>query len=697
MKTINRFFYAIFIATFWVSSSSGQEMTRVEKLAEEQGYGYKTANLYELKELLKNSKLQSQLSEFGCSVRIPLFYSVASPQIVAYLHQNGFDLSSEWNRLIRSLSPEEKKEMIQNKRMSMQFTQGLLQIREKIKAIFHLGTPVPALSTPEWRHFIALASLLIIRSTGMEDKTGVTNAGRNVSIKNVSPVLSETLAGMGEVVASYFSEKSMSQRLFADDPNLFALPLTPVLIQEMVTSSLRPIEAVVHTTEQSGPTPGCISFNCGYDVVECKGRSDMYYYFCSRGGHAVLANGVEHLPENCRIAIKMVAQAIEHLYHKAMDIELLVTKNPDNTRVIHLVQARPINRPKQTRQPDFIANIFEIPQEQILRAETIVAAGSYIRSITKAQQVIVAASLKDAENKYLFDTPDKEAIQAIIVEDEAEHNSHEATTFESCSLLVMCVRDRQQLIPFIEFGSFVLDPQQGAIVTTAGPSIVVNVGFITHPMVCHVSIEPSHATQSFDLKDYFPKSDLNTLFTRIKRSEEQEAIRSLSSLLVRLEQEKNRLQKMDKDQNGFVIDALEHLENLQTFARKKACDALEFLKLPANDLKRLAAIKPLEALFFQKEDPEIESSYSVQSVLEKYHRQMSFFELGILQIAYKKRRRLDILFNWLCYVEHDCSGDWDLKLSRKQVPFIACSPNRCGSFCSGIDLLGHFRGYPFSQ
>jgi len=629
MKTINRFFYAMIIATFLVSSSFAQETTirSIEKIAEEQGYGYKIANLCELNELLNHSDLQSQLFNLRCSVRVPTFFGIASSQIVAYLHQNGFDLSSEWNQLIGSLSREEKNEMIRNKRMSMQFAQGLQRFQEKIKTIFHLGTPCEALSTPEWHYFIANESFLIVRSTGLEDKIGLTNAGGNVSIKHVSSALSDTLAAMGEVVASYFSEKSISQRLLSDDTNLFILPLTPVLIQEMVIGSPRPIEAVVHTTEQSGPTPGCTSFNCGYNVVDSQSRSDMYYYFCSGSGHAVLANQVEHLSESCRLAIKIVAQAIEEHYTQAMDVELLITKNLDDTHVIHLVQARPINRPIQNRKPDFIANVIDLPIDRILRAETIVAAGSFTRSIASPEQVIVASTLKEAENKYLFETTKKEAISAVIVEGEAEPNSHEATTFAGCGILVMCVRDHEQLRSFIEFGSFVLDPQQGAIVTTDGASVIVHEGFISHPMACHVTIEPAHATLSFDPKNYFPECNINILFARIKRSNEQEAVRSLSSLLYRLELEKNLLQQRAKEQEiRFVNDALEQLKALYAFAEKKACDALEFLKLPANDLKRLAAIKPIEALYFQEEDQELENSYSLQSILCKYRRRMSFFE-----------------------------------------------------------------------
>lgn len=74
---------------------------------------------------------------------------------------------------------------------------------------------------------------IIVRSTGKEDSETNTNAGGNASIPFIRPDPVEISKAMGEVIQSYFGEKSILQRLAARDCSIFDEQLfIPVLIQK---------------------------------------------------------------------------------------------------------------------------------------------------------------------------------------------------------------------------------------------------------------------------------------------------------------------------------------------------------------------------------------------------------------------------------------------------------------------------------
>lgn len=591
---------------------------RLKMTADE--YGYKTANLYELNRILP--EFETKLAPMGIQVRIPPFYPLSSEQIVCFLRENGLDIKQTWDELVISLTFDEKMKMALQKQIPETLSRRLEEIRKNIETIFD-HPQFSTIVTSDFLEFIPTSSSWIVRSSGMEDRIGLTNAGGNESIKHVAPHLQELFSAMGKVVSSYFSEKSIRQRLLADDPSILFLPITPVLIQEMVKSAKRPLEAVVHTTEQLGPTPNLVSINCGYDVVDSKGRADLYYYYPSGVGHAVLAKDIDHLEENCRIAIAAIAEAIESHFQRATDIELLVTTSEDGACTIHLVQARPLNRPQLCASPSYLSNLSLVPQEQIGHVDTIVAAGSYVRTITNRMELIVAKTLKEAEEQFLYQTPNMQAVQAIIIQSEAEPNSHEATTFACSGKLVMRMEELEKLNSFIEGGPFYLDPQQGLIVKKRGV-VFESLGFITHPMQERVSIEPSRDVFSptFDISENHPQEDIPSLFTRLKQAGEIESVSTLSSLLFRLKKEVAFLQSVKR--TPASMDALQKMESLYRFAREKAAGCIPVLANPPYDLNRLAAIKPIEALFVQNEDPHLENCYSWMSILQKYQIRSAF-------------------------------------------------------------------------
>ncbi len=582
----------------------------LQKKAQE--YGYKSANLYQLSDLIENRDLHSELSLLGIKLRIPPFCPISSSQILSFLIKNGLDLKQQWAKIIDNLSIVERSKIIQNRQISEKWANALNDLKGKIKNRFNHPKDISSVACQSFFQCLDLGSTLIVRSTGMEDQIDLSNAGGNESIKHVRANRDDLFSAIGEVVASYFSEKSISQRLLALDPTIFDLPIIPVLIQEMV--GCNPLEAVIHTTEQSGPTPTLSSFNCGYGIVNSQRQSDLYYYFPSGIGHAVLAKDIPHLSINERKAIHRIGQVIESYYNRPTDIELLVTKEEGSFSTIHLVQARPIHRSNST-EPTYLSSLGN--KKNVFFAETVVAAGCYVRFISTREECIFAKTLKEALEYFLFKIADKDRIKAIIVEREAEPNSHEASTFASLGKAVFCIKKRS---PILEWNSFYLDPQQGAIVKADG-SIEYSQGFVTHPIPLRVSIEPFNSVPfPFAIVEYEPKNTQETLFQMLKSSEEKKAIYALSSLLFRLQ--KNLTQSAPL--TAAHVDFAQKMDSLSQFARKKALDLLSFLKLPPYDLKRLAAIKPIEALFIQEEDPAFDRCYSLQSVLKKHEKRLKF-------------------------------------------------------------------------
>lgn len=78
--------------------------------------------------------------------------------------------------------------------------------------------------------------MIIVRSTGKEDTEDNSNAGGNESIPFIAADPMHISTTIGRVLASYFGEKSVSQRLLAGDKSLLTeeIPFLPVLLQTMV-------------------------------------------------------------------------------------------------------------------------------------------------------------------------------------------------------------------------------------------------------------------------------------------------------------------------------------------------------------------------------------------------------------------------------------------------------------------------------
>ncbi|OGI09952.1 MAG: hypothetical protein A2Y40_01810 [Candidatus Margulisbacteria bacterium GWF2_35_9] len=503
-------------------------------IAQVQGYGYKTANLDKLSNLVQNSELQTKLKHLGCTAQVPAFMGIASPDIVAYLGAHGINLTFEWAKIVETIPSDIQLNAFETKKLPEHFTQATQVLGQQLKTFFdqqaadfnvgffekcrqYFFGSSSFFTDKKFLHFLEAAQkngqTLIVRSTGMEDKKDLANAGGNDSIKNVQPTIPDVFKAMGQVIASYFSDKSFSQRLAAGDQTIFTLPPTPVLLQVMVTTPQRPVECVIHTTES--PTPKLASLNCGYSVVD-SGPADLCFHFHTGQGHCIRINTIEHLPNTVRQALTELARHIEQHYQRPTDIELLVTQR-DGKYVISIVQARPINLPKNQNQPSFVTNLTTIPAENKINGETIVPAGSMVKKINNQNQLIIAQDLDSALEIYLGSTQDKDAVQAIIVKGHAEPNSHPATTFASEGKLVMIANDYEKLSQWhAQACNLYLDPQQGLIINANEQAITINNGYTAHPMPKHITIESvPHIEVPFTVKDYLPIGGIGSMMAWI--------------------------------------------------------------------------------------------------------------------------------------------------------------------------------------
>ncbi len=81
-------------------------------------------------------------------------------------------------------------------------------------------------------------STLMVRSSGEEDSVELANLGRNESIAAVEPDPKNISAAIGKVGASYFSEKSLAQRLLSRRSDITKPDFIPVLLQRMVVEPI---------------------------------------------------------------------------------------------------------------------------------------------------------------------------------------------------------------------------------------------------------------------------------------------------------------------------------------------------------------------------------------------------------------------------------------------------------------------------
>ncbi len=325
------------------------------------------------------------------------------------------------------------------------------------------------------------SALLMVRSTGKEDTADIANPGGNESIPAVALEEKAITKAVGDVVISYFSDKSLMQRLLSGD-NITEPPFMPVLIQRMIgesfnlkaTKNKHIVKSGVMYAQKNGIriqlAPGH-----GELVVNSKGTFDSYlvtnenvvYPEIYRKPHRLVPKLISEngkmvtrlelhknsktlsdspsLSLNTALAIAKVGRHIYKHFDMPMDIEFVYDER-DNT--LNLVQARPIPKGDvkavipSAIAPEKLPDIKK--HSEIQNAFIITPAGYATHVITDKNQVIVADTIEQALTQYLkpqANFPTK----IVIVKEIAPATSHAAAQFSTKAIPVFSVDDLQSV------------------------------------------------------------------------------------------------------------------------------------------------------------------------------------------------------------------------------------------------------------
>jgi hypothetical protein len=486
---------------------SGRVADMVNDYAVGQGYGYKTANLVELKMLTEafNTYKRTPL------LAVPEFKGIASAQIKKVLRDVGFDCAARWAEVVAKLASDTM--------TTKTFSPAFLAARETFSTEFQAAWQrvVGAYAAQEATRLntffatdgldelvasvTAAGSRFMVRSTGKEDTAELANAGGNESIANVAPDVPALLEAIGSVVLSYFGLKSLTQRLSLGDETV-KLPevFTPVLLQTMVGEGAHDAQpprcGVMFTQEAEGAiqqdgatynTTGITLIQAAYGhnegVVNSIIPVDTYYVMDKPDSdevsvYPVVRNKIDRLvPQpggmvrivNSKqlaktsaltraeiMTLKEFAWALEAYYDCAMDVEFVVKDGR-----VFIVQARPIVHKPRDLEPSYVVNTETLTS---VKGSTIGAAGGAVRIITQSAQILVAPTIGSALDAYLKSSFNRAAVQAIVVGAMAPSTSHEATTFRNEGKPVLYIPDYERLKPMLDEGiTLLVSPQQNAV------------------------------------------------------------------------------------------------------------------------------------------------------------------------------------------------------------------------------------------
>lgn len=511
------------------------------------GYGYKTANLMLLTELVQKIGWQSIT---GLKIEIPEFVGISTWEIKNYLQSKMINVDDLWQELIKKFFPDGSfitqtasdgaeefipqgsfADAFDKKEFPHGFLEELKKIEETVKNAFTdftelktflVQTSPPDAKTSQQKLNELIAKLtsnnekFMVRSTGKEDTDKLANAGGNESIANVNPEDNDLINALGEVIASYFSAKSVKQRLGARDISLFKdEPFIPAVFQRMVgetrggqeddTKEKRaaiPRCGVMFTEETEGSlsklgnktkTSGITVIQASYGhnegVVNSIVPVDTYYIDLYGYIYSILVSKkiriIPLIPDptqtnpkklgptvnsaeladtsalNSRdvATLKMLALLLEHYYQKPMDVEyarLLDT--------LYIVQARPIVHNPHQPKACYLTDLSTFDEK--ITGSSIGVAGGKLRILKNLNQCVIKPNMSDALTTYQDPAVTKPTmIECIIVGEPAPITSHEATTFRGELKPVLYVKDFATIEQWLTAGKkIVVDMQQNTVV-----------------------------------------------------------------------------------------------------------------------------------------------------------------------------------------------------------------------------------------
>lgn len=501
------------------------------------GWGYKSANLTRLQAFSQEVSLRCST----CVVAVPEFLPIGDFEMQRYVCAQYPQLMDDWKRFLGSFPSTGGKIDPATATLSPDGAKILNEIRSKIAECF---TQRPY-NTPQLQAWLAKNNpeFVIIRSTGKEDSDTNSNAGGNASIPFVKATSSAISAAMAEVLASYFSEKSILQRMAAKDETLFQEELfLPVLIQNMVGERVHGAPSLpeevprsgVMFTRSTGTAEGlteiCVGLGNNEGIVSSSVTTDRClidshggvakavlskntrfvaheetdgHYSCEpiRNDDALLRQSPA-LPDGVARDMKQLADFFScEVYGstsepKALDIEFSMMACPGMAKpTIYLLQARPLIPVTNLQPPSYIeqAALESIPEEHKAHGKTLLDGGAYVRS-NATSQVLVQETISQALTYYLNSPPDVQAsIKSVVIRKPAPSTSHEAVILRSHGIAILIV---EEPAAFSRIQNWItskkpvsIDLQQGIVVQNE--SLSTHDGYLCYPMPLEYSITPS--------------------------------------------------------------------------------------------------------------------------------------------------------------------------------------------------------------
>lgn len=620
--------------------------------AEIEGYGYKTTNLMILREVLKDKKLHQAIKPFD--VQVPDFVGIASPEVQKLLEAHGLNISQRWLQILQSLEPGERESSLANRTLPKTFLNASNELGNDIAKIF-ASMPPENFTNSE---LIALqrkgkseAWRFMVRSTGKEDTNKLANAGGNLSVANVSPEIHSILVAMGQVIASYFQEKSLMQRIGGriPDETIFDLPLTPALIQRMIGEMLNgetdhakiPTGCVVYTQETAARLDMIHQLQCSFGhnegIVQSLVPLDTFYINKKKEAHSVIKEKPKRIvptfkegkfaleeisnPPQLRSrpslskeavhTIYEIAEATDVFYKTRQDIEL-VYEPSKNT--VYIVQARPLVLPEiGGKGPSYIANVSSLNARSLLRADTINPVHSSVVNVNNASELILAETLELALKSYNIPGRNREQVKVVAVKKQVDATSHASAVFRGDSKVILQVNDYEKLKGMVP-NNLWIDVQRGLISSIPnGETPSLKYGWINYPLPLHVSVDQGGRKCAVPSHFSFEKNECKS--DRLQ-NEADEIMRWTESLRTQMhcDEKKDFCLKTKRVSEEYI----DKFESLNFYAQK----ILKNIENNADEpmMSELLSRRFLEAILFQDPDKKIQSSYSFKSLSEDYNK-----------------------------------------------------------------------------
>ncbi len=633
----------------WRIDDADSIADRVHKYAVDAGYGYKTSNLMVLRDIAREIEPSLRF----CKVDVPAFLPLSDDDIHEHLRATFPTLDHEWSLFIRELRSS-------GGHLTEAGRQRLERIQSNVRSAF-----TDHVYTSEYLKAWLLETrepFLIVRSTGREDSDQISNAGGNLSVPCVLPQAAALSKAIGEVVASYFGERSIGQRLAANDATLLTEPpFLPVLIQDMIGERPGIARSGVLFTSQQGRAEGVTLIQAGLGhnegIVSCRVAVDSYYVDAGLNVDQVIREkplrmkqqGTELVSTSTPLEMRMlpaltpemvrdlqyIASEVEHIYgDKPMDIEFTIDPS---TKTIYLLQARPLVAPEGNARPTY-ADLAGGAPANIVHGVTLVDGTPRVRVLSSVEEILFSSDLPKALQTFLK-SDRQDSIKAVVIRKTAPSTSHEAVVLRAKGIAVLVIEDAAEYSRLQQWGSdpVLVDPQQACIVK--GKSNQIRPGFIRYPIALELSLPPlvKHTDASlqalhnrFKLFAGAKNSDAEKMTTRelfhaMASKPTTGAEAALRTLIRRLHA---CLHANMKDAQGFRADINQELFRAFSTALDKAeGQVLPALQAyPPLSANRLYALHFLEALVFQAGSGGIVDGHSFQSVLGVDHAERTAIE-----------------------------------------------------------------------